>query len=161
MKRLFILALILALAACQTDGTTKDEVKKAVTPVMAAHSPQAYLGYQVQWGGTIINTQNLQDATVLEVLAYPLNSRGAPRLGQPAQGRFFVQSRDFLDPADYAPGRAVSVGGTITGNQVGRVGEANFLFPLLESSSIQLYRDLETESVWPRFSIGIGIQKGF
>lgn len=156
-----MLAVILLLAGCQHGATSKEPLKTAVTPLMAAHDPQAYVGYVVNWGGTIISTQNLQDATILEVLAFPLSSRGTPRVGQTAQGRFFLRSRDFLDPVDYAPGRAITVKGLISGNQAGKVGQANFLFPLVRATSIQLYRDPGSGEGRPRFSIGIGIQKGF
>ena len=72
------------------------------------HSP-------VRWGGTIIDVENEQEFSLLQVLAYPLSSYGRPEWDEPYEGRFLVKSSQFLDPSVYTKGKGVTVAGIISG----------------------------------------------
>ena len=111
------------------------------TPTAAGDRLDDYLGQQVRWGGTIIETGNRQDATRLTVLARPLYRDGEPRLSDDSLGRFVAIVPEFLDPKVYAADRRVTVTGTLTHTETGKVGEHPYRYPVIEAQAWYL---------WPR-----------
>lgn len=113
----------------------------------------------VLWGGVILGTQNLADATQIEVMAYPLDRRQRPMLGRDAQGRFLVRYDSYLEPVDYAEGRSITLLGRISGLTDGTVGEAQYQYPTVEASDIHLWNENEPGAK-PGFTFGIGVNIG-
>lgn len=113
----------------------------------------------VLWGGVILETQNLAEATQIEVMAYPLDRRQRPMLGRDPEGRFLVQFNEYLEPVDYAPGRSITSLGRISGLTSGSVGEAAYQYPTLEASDLHLWSENDSVSR-PRFNFGIGVNIG-
>ena len=71
---------ILLIGACAAKPVLNTEqVNSKVIPKAVAFNSEPYLNKVVQWGGKIIAVNNLPEFTQVEVLAYPLNSRGGPR----------------------------------------------------------------------------------
>jgi len=103
----------------------------ALTPQRVSARPQLGVGKQVLWGGVIMKTVNLKDRTQIEVLAFPLNSRERPNIDQPPLGRFIFEKRGYLEPANYASQRQITVLGTVTGTLPGQVGESDYNYPLV------------------------------
>ena len=66
----------------------------------------------VTWGGLLIATGNLAQATRLTLLARPLTRDGEPALGDASLGRFIAIVPEFLDPKLYAPDRRLTVAGS-------------------------------------------------
>jgi len=153
---------VAGLTGCQrTDPVRTTEADVTIQPRQAAAGGHA--GRAVVWGGTLVAVQNLKDRTRLEVLAFPLDSDGYPEADDPSTGRFMADHFGFLDPADYAPGRRVTVRGNIRGVETGSVGDAPYRYPAVEVVDVRLWRaDAPGDSFWsPRFHIGIGVYKGF
>ena len=146
----------LLLSACAS-GPTFDSsgVDRALTPRGVAAAPQPAAGQQVLWGGAIVRTSNLKDSTQVEVLAYPLDARERPQSERDPLGRFILEQRGYLEPGSYAEGRLLSVVGTVRGTRAGRVGEADYTFPVMDARQIHLWpKDKDSGGV--SFGVGVG-----
>lgn len=139
---------------------------RALTPLVAAAS-EARIGEPVTWGGTLVSARNRVDATDLEVLAYPLGDCGRPLLDRPAQGRFLIRRPGYLETADLHPGRSITASGRIIASADGRIGDAEYRFPVLEDVAPTVWpeRDRAYDSdrgrVRPWVSVGIGGGRGW
>lgn len=166
VRTLLVFVLVLGAVACQRSAgirTAPDET--AVQPRQVSETG-GFTGRPVAWGGNLIAIENLEDRTRLEVLAFPLDSDGVPDQGEPATGRFLAEYRGYLEPGDYAPGRLVTVRGTISRTREGKVGEAGYVFPVVESVEVRLWPPAGSaagSSGWwpPQLHIGIGVYGGF
>ena len=114
---------------------------------------------EVLWGGIILKTSNQAEQTQIELMAYPLDGRQRPRPHRDAHGRFLINHSGYLDPVDFAPGRAVTVSGSVSEIVVGLVGEAEYTYPTLQAKQLHLWNQRTTVSR-PAFSFGIGIGIG-
>lgn len=85
----------------------------------------------VRWGGTIAKVHNKSDLTVLEIVSRPLLRSGRPRHNDVTDGRFMAEISGFLDPEIVAPGRDISVIGTIERLDNGLVGDAEYRYPVM------------------------------
>ncbi|WP_019625909.1 Slp family lipoprotein [Thioalkalivibrio sp. ALJT] len=110
------------------------------------------------WGGVIARVDNRAEATVIEVVGYPL-SRQEPQTRQSTTGRFRLRVEGFADPVDYRSGRRVTAVGTVSGVEAGQIGQSDYSFPVLEARSVHLWPEREPShpSGGVRFGIGIGI----
>ncbi len=167
IRQLLILIMLLALfagSACQRRDALRTSPAETTLEPRQAAAGAAVLGQQVAWGGTVIRVENREDRTRLEVLAYPLDADGVPRVNRQPSGRFLSDHWGFLDPADYTPGRRVTVRGNIAGTVDGKVGEAIYRYPLLEAAETRLWETVPAASPggwWPpQLHIGIGVYGG-
>jgi outer membrane lipoprotein len=140
MRHFPLTVLLFLLTACASgpDFNTMG-VDPLLTPRGVTAKPQPATGKSVQWGGTIVSTANLQNSTQIEVLAYPLDSSGRPNTDRAAQGRFILERSGYLEPASYAAGRQVTVVGTVSGTRTGRVGEADYVYPVVAAKQLHLW----------------------
>ncbi|HEY0721905.1 MAG TPA: Slp family lipoprotein, partial [Gammaproteobacteria bacterium] len=150
--------LLLGLTACAS-GPRYDtsQVETNLTASQAAAAPAAHGGARVVWGGVIIVTRNEPSYTEMEILSYPLDSWQRPDISRSEQGRFIVRNANYLEAVDYAPGRQVTISGKIEKVMEGKVGEAPYTFPLVQSDEIYLWPRDGRESSAPRFHFGIGV----
>jgi outer membrane lipoprotein len=162
------LGLVLGLATgCASTGAGQCRApigERSLTPERAAAA--ARIGTSITWGGTLVSTRNLADATDLEVLAYPLDDCGRPLLNEPARGRFIVRRPGYLETADLAPGRRVTASGRIIDIVEGRIGDAAYRFPVLEDAAPTFWPKRDAASagranVRPWISIGVGGGRGW
>lgn len=158
LLRALTVVLLFTLAACAS-GPRYDTraVDSTLTAAQVAAAPTAYGGTPVVWGGVIIVTRNEPGFTEMELLSYPLDSAQRPDTGEREQGRFLVRHNSYLEAVDYAPGRLLTVSGTIATVLQGKVGEAPYTFPVVQSSDVYLWpRDGRSRSE-PQFHFGIGV----
>ena len=113
----------------------------------------------VLWGGVVLKTENMSDATQIEVMGYPLDRRQRPMTSKEAEGRFLVRHEGYLEPVDYAAGRSVTVLGTLSGVITGSVGATEYRYPLLKSDEIHLWNQVAPANN-PSFTFGVGINLG-
>lgn len=99
--------------------------------VMAA--PQLYVGQESRFGGKVVNVQNQQGVTRLEIATVPLDSGARPTLGEPSRGRIYADINGFLDPVDFR-GQLVTVVGPISGTVEGKIGSTPYKFPLIKAT---------------------------
>ena len=128
-----------------------------VTPVEAAKDVAGMLNHTVAWGGLIAAAKNLKDKSELEVVGYPLDSENRPNHDAQPTGRFLVIQPGYLETADYAPGRLITVVGTVTETRRGTVGEAKYLYPVVMATKMQLWSKPSSERSEPRFHFGVGV----
>jgi outer membrane lipoprotein len=60
-------------------------------------------------GGYILETKNLTDETIVEVLQAPLTFQVEPKSKDLSEGRFIVSHKGFLDPEVYNKDRKLTV----------------------------------------------------
>jgi outer membrane lipoprotein len=119
--------------------------------------PERYRGKVLMVGGTIVETKNLQEGTQFELVQKPLESSGRPRATDESGGRFLVLSPKFHDAAVYMRGRPITFIAEVAGQRVQPLGEVSYRYPLLKARETHLW----TPYSGPRFSIGIGVYRGF
>ncbi len=156
MKNLYLLPITFILFACAS--APEFDSQKTATPITVAQAvsnPDSLKDKQVVWGGAIINSTNLENETRLEVLAYPLDSDHYPQTDKPAYGRFLLLKEGYLETVDYAPGRLITVSGTLNGVRKSKLDESEYTYPLLRAEKIHLWsKNGKSET---RFHFGIGV----
>lgn len=157
-KHLAVLCITLLLAACAT--TPPIDLKGAdiaLTPGEAVANIDSARGRRVAWGGTIVQTRNFKDTTEIEVLGYPLDNSARPETDANARHRFLVVRAGYLESADYRSGRLVTAVGTVTGTRKGLVGEAAYVYPVLQAEELHLWPIDERRRTNPNVHFGIGV----
>lgn len=153
----WVLPLLLVLSACATPPLAPVQ-DPAVSPSAAAAG--GTIGAMQIWGGVVVEVRNLEDATWIQVVSYPLRGQ-EPRTGGTTDGRFLLTVPGFLDPVDHRVGRWLTARGRISGFEDGRIGEVPYRFPVLEVEQLHLWPDGPAGEPrgWGgvRFGIGIGI----
>jgi len=157
LSRIPSLFLAVVLAGCAAGPQTRSAADNS--PAAVAADPARFQGQRVEWGGQIAAVHNLRNRTELEVLAYPLSSGGRPGIAGSPLGRFIAVRSGFLEPADFAPGRLVTVSGVIGPPREGAVGETRYLFATLSAESLRLWDSsaaYQPSGVYPFGAIGVG-----
>jgi outer membrane lipoprotein len=159
LSRTLPLFLIVLLGACASGPDFRTgAVDRALTPRGVAAEPEAAMGRTVLWGGVILDTTNLKNSTLIEVLAYPLDSKEWPLRDSDPLGRFLLLQDGFLEPATYAEGRLVSTVGTVTGTRAGRIGASDYAYPIISSEQLYLWpRDSARDRTRVIFGVGVGV----
>lgn len=153
---LMIVAGVLA-SGCATPAFEVGDADRVTTPRAAAVEPATVLNRTVVWGGLIVLAKNLKDSTQIEIVGYPLDDSNRPRRGDNPVGRFIALHTGYLETADYAPGREITVVGKMTGTRTGMVGEAAYVYPVVEASRAQLWPKPGADRPESTFHFGIGI----
>lgn len=156
-------AAVLALAmlvGCATTGDCPEAVgtRDLMPTAVAAAGADAYSGRLVQWGGVLIEARNRRERTELEVLGYPLDGCGRPRVQADSVGRFLIVRPGYLETADLRPGRLVTASGRLLGIETVRVDDAPYRLPLLESFKPHLWpaEAVGAPATRPWVTIGVG-----
>ena len=153
------LAFVSLLVSCaSTPDFDMTQVDESLTPQSVITEPELSMGKTVLWGGTILNTQNLKDATHVEILAYPLNTYQRPLLDSKPLGRFIIHHKGYLEPATYAPGRELSVLGEVGESLSGQVGDSTYTYAVIKDERMHLWsKDGGRNKTSFHFGLGIGI----
>ncbi|EOW6741126.1 Slp family lipoprotein [Cronobacter dublinensis] len=137
---------ILALSALLLSGcvSVPDAIKgTSPTPqqdlVRVMNAPQLYVGQEARFGGRVVNVDNQQGKTRLEIATLPLDSVARPLLGQPSRGRIYADVGGFLDPVDFR-NQLVTVVGPITGTADGKVGASPYKFMVMQVNGFKRWR---------------------
>jgi len=151
MKRLstlFILATI-AITGCATvaPGDSRliaaDKTERAGSPTIESvrKAPQDFANANVQWGGIVEKIEYRDDSTWVEVIGRPLNRVGQPQTRELSDGRFLAIVPEFLEPADYKTGSAITVTGTVEGVHTRPIGDTDtaYEFPKVATVDHQLW----------------------
>lgn len=159
---ILLLLLVLTTSGCATtprfDTSTVDT---EVTPQAAVRDRAAPSVEEVLWGGVIVNSSNLEDATQIEVLAYPLGDDQRPKTNREPIGRFLARQTGYLETADYSQGRLITIRGRLQDVTTGRIGEANYTYPVVDILDDQLWQaETHVEPSRSRVNFGIGVMIG-
>ncbi|XTZ40117.1 Slp/YeaY family lipoprotein [Salmonella enterica] len=133
-----VLLAALAVAALSGCVTVPEAIKgTTATPqedlVRVMNAPSLYIGQEGRFGGKVIDIQNQQGKTRLEIATVPLDSAARPILGQPSVGRIYAEVNGFLDPVDFN-NQLVTVVGPITGTVEGKIGNAPYKFMVMQAN---------------------------
>jgi outer membrane lipoprotein len=152
---------VLLFAALLFGGcATHFDIGKAeqhITPQQAANNIGLVQNKTIAWGGIIVAARNLANQTQLEVLSYPLDEYGRPQREAKAGGRFIALHPGYLELANYAEGRLVTMTGTVSETRAGSVGEAHYVYPMLTIKTLFLWPKPEEEAAKPQFHFGVGV----
>lgn len=132
------------------------DIDLSVTPQQAVLESEILQGTQVLWGGIIIASTNLKDATQFEILAYPLSTNQKPKIDETPWGRFLTQKAGYLETADYTPGRLITVRGTLQDKRLGSIGESKYTYPVINISRHYLWPK-RGEAPETTFHFGVGV----
>ncbi|SMC17347.1 outer membrane lipoprotein [Desulfacinum hydrothermale DSM 13146] len=134
-------ALILFLGGCAhvISPAVRRQAQWDLSVSEVQKNPDYYRGKVVIWSGRILSGENLSTATVLEILQLPADRQGRPRDFTRSEGRFLARDKRFLDTALYAPGRLVTVAGTVAGAERRRVGQVPYTYPVLDVLELHLW----------------------
>ena len=151
---LFIVLLLSACASMPEFDTSK--VNRQLTADSVRQSPAGAKGQTVFWSGLILSSKNLKTSTRLEVLSYPVDNDGWPNLDAKPTGRFLVDFSGYLETADYAKGRLLTVVGPITGTEKGKLDETEYTYPVVQAEQKYLWPKSNRKSD-TRVHFGIGV----
>jgi outer membrane lipoprotein len=163
MKQLIVVLaalLLTGLSGCASTPKVAENAERSITPSQAASTELSANDKPLQWGGVIVETNNLSDATELQILAYPLQSNGRPDVSASPTGRFIVQRSGYLEPVDYQKGRQVTATGSLSERRQGQVGEADYTFPVLLADELVLWPEQSSRKASPRVNFGLGVGSG-
>jgi len=160
MPRLSLMPLLALslLAGCASSPVAPPDLQ--IQDIGPAHvlAGQGAKGSLVVWGGQIVAVRNLAEHTEISLVSLPLDSGDRPVTDAEPGPRLIIQQPGFLEPVNYAPGRFVTVLGTVQGIEESQVGEFWLAQPRLLAESIHLWpTDMRRWTERTRFSIGIGI----
>ena len=137
----------MVLSACATTPKMNIEnIDKTISPQNVVENIDDYKGQKILWGGAIVKSQNLAQSTKIEILAYPLSSNLRPKIKSKPIRRFLAEYPGYLEAVDYAPGRLVTLTGTVIDLQRGNIGEADYIYPAVSIDEKYLWAIDSAES---------------
>ncbi|MEI7037815.1 Slp family lipoprotein [Fulvimonas yonginensis] len=149
---------LLALAACAPAPIYKASPDAVdAPPFQVAQSPEQFAHRQVIWGGRIVGVTNLADHSEVEILAYPLDRSQRPKANDSGSGRFIAVMPGYVEPLDYPAGGLMTVSGTLSGSRAGKVGEAGYVFPLVQVDQSHVWTADELNKGKNNFHFGVGV----
>lgn len=155
---LLITLCLLIVSACATAPKLElENVSQGVTPKLVVENIDTYRTKKVLWGGVIINSINIEKGTQFEILLYPLDRYHRPQVEGQVMGRIVALYDGYLEIMDFAPGRVLTVVGQITDTKKGIIGEAEYVYPLINIEQHHLWSRADTDDIETRFHIGIGV----
>jgi outer membrane lipoprotein len=134
---------LIALMLLGCAHAVSEQLRQQATPPIPfpqlQANPEVYKDRLVILGGTILETRNTEEGTVLEVLQKPLSGAERPLLTDQTAGRFMALCNMYLDPAVYTKNRDITVAGRILGSRSGQIGEAAYVYPLVSCLELRLW----------------------
>lgn len=158
--------LALGLLAIALGGCAPAPIYKAApnavmaVPSQVAQSPERYNGNDVIWGGRIVGVQNFPDHSEVELLAYPLDGSQRPKASDVGNGRFIAVIAGYAEPLNYPDGALMTLSGKLDGSRAGKVGEADYVFPLVRVTQSHVWTVAEMNQGRSNFHFGVGVGVG-
>jgi outer membrane lipoprotein len=101
--------------------------------------PSSCTGKTVILGGLIAQIKNIKTDTLIEIVQKDLDYWGRPRRSDRSRGRFIVLQPRYLDAFVYAPGRAITVAGEVTGSEETSLSGSGAAYVLINAREIKLW----------------------
>ena len=140
LATIFLMSAVL-LSACSSHIPVEisQPVEGAPSATQVRDNPDAYLSQKVRWGGTILQTENKQQASWLSIVAFPLSTQGKPQLTAQSSGRFIAIVDEFLEQLVYNSDREITVTGSILRTESRKVGEFVYDYPVIKVEHYHLW----------------------
>ncbi len=136
-------------------------VDQAITFQELAQNPDRYTGRYLLLGGSIVAVRSVNGkGSEMEVVQHPVDDRGRISSTDRSAGRFILKDDAFRDPAIYSPGKLITVVAQVAGSRMGRIGEFDYLYPVLTVHELRLWGAEDYPGASPSFfgfGIGVGI----
>lgn len=145
----FLTALCLGLTGCIAPPKGLEAERYAITRYRDISPQDANCRCKtVRLGGKIVQATVLPHQTKVEVLSLPVSSiSGKPFVESPSDGRFIVYFNGFIDPENLK-NRYITVGGTLSGTELGKIEQANYTYPVIQPNKYRLWT-LRTAYYYP------------
>lgn len=161
LKQTFhLLAILFLLAAGGISGCAPafpkeviDRIDRHVSFKELQSDPDKFKGTWVMLGGIIVSSKNMKEGTLIEILQKPLDSDGRPLDTDQTEGRFLVESDQFLDSAVYHRERLITIVGEVAGKKTMPIDEIMYQFPLLNAKALHMW----SPASGPHFFFGFGV----
>lgn len=139
MKLYLLLPCVLLGACISLPQAMRDANVVNISYAQASQNMNSHKDVLVRWGGVIIDVENEENFSLVQVLYYPLNYLWRPQLDETHGGRFVIKSAEFLDPVIYAKDREITVVGMLSGGIERTVGKKVIQVPLIKSTATHLW----------------------
>lgn len=139
--KLYLISVCLLLSACASLPPAFDNAPVTdMTYNQVREDLDDYHNTLVRWGGVIVDVENIENASLMEITYYPLDHYGRPQLDETSAGQYVIKSAEFLDPDIYAAEREIIVLGVIDGDiERTSKNETRIFLPLINSTAIHLW----------------------
>ena len=115
------------------------------------NNPDNFLGKMVIWGGVIVESKNLKEGTLIEVVQKPLGSEERPKQVDQSDGRFLALYNGYLETEIYSKGREVTVAGRIKEIEKRPLDEIEYTYPVVSADEVHLW-PIKTEEKYYMYS---------
>ncbi|SJM91872.1 Slp family lipoprotein [Crenothrix polyspora] len=148
MKKYLISSCLLLSACSNLPRNIENTPSIDISYSQAMQNINSHKNTVVRWGGVIIDVENKQYQSFIQVLLYPLNSYGRPQIDQSSGGRFIIQSSTFLDPIVYTKNTEVTVFGPLAGDTERTVDKRILKLPVVLSQTIFMWPKYEPDNYY-------------
>ena len=142
MRSFVLITAAIMLAGCSVlPRSVLKDVDRDVTLDAVQTNPARFIGTKVVWGGIILNSENLEEVTEIEVLETELSFDERPKNGS-SRGRFIIQSPGYLDTNIYSKSKKITVAGTVKGVERRKIGKMGYPYPIITPIEIRAFEPL-------------------
>lgn len=99
--------------------------------------PDSFTGKLIIVGGTIAQTSDVNQGTLIEVIQRPLDYWGKPERTKRTGGRFLVFHQGTLNALAFAPGIDITVAGEVLGTSSPMIGTKQYDYPVVLSKELK------------------------
>ena len=165
MRLLILLVIALFFSAACAPAVSRESmelVDPEITFEEVIQAPDRHIGRYLLLSGAIVSVRTHNgDGSELEVVQHPSDHRGRITAADRSGGRFILKDDTFRDPNIYRPGRLITVVGKVEGSRTGRIGEFDYLYPVLTVHELRLWGAGDhPDARRTFFGIGVGIGIG-
>lgn len=144
--RILISIALLAITACThpISKGMRDTLDPGVSVGELFTSTDKYVDKRVMLGGSIVETRNFPAKSEIEVVQKEIDSSGRVSSNDATLGRFIFRRQGYLESEIYTKGREVIGVGKVVGTQPGKIGDREYLFPVVaveELHLMEVYRE--------------------
>ncbi len=124
-----ILLTAILLAGCSTTAvrpipdTVSQPPGNDIQLAEVTGDPQKFLGGQIRWGGSILNTQQHEGGLYIEILQRPLDNKGKPLSGRESDGRFIAKIPSPYDAKYFYRGRHITISGILNNIETRKINK--------------------------------------
>ena len=116
-----------------------DRADKTVRFEKLQADPESFKGKLIIVGGTITQTSDVNQGTLIEVTQRSLDYWGRPERTKRTGGRFFVFHPGLLNVMAYEPGVDITIAGEVLGTSSPMIGEKQYDYPILLEKELKLW----------------------
>jgi outer membrane lipoprotein len=114
-----------------------DTADKTVRFEKLQADPDSFTGKLIIVGGTIAQTSDVNQGTLIEVIQRPLDYWGKPERTKRTGGRFLVFHQGTLNALAFAPGIDITVAGEVLGTSSPMIGTKQYDYPVVLSKELK------------------------